>query len=205
MAMRKGENYNASPKGTPKLIEPIRNPDDIKAIKKLLQDNLRDLALFVIGINTNLRAVDLVRITIGQVEGLKLMEHFVIIEKKTKKRRKVYLNNQCITVIRRLLRTKPYSNSKKNTALFKPNYNNKTGFLNPIHVNYLVRKWCKQIGLKAKVGAHTLRKTWGYHSNRNGTPITTLVKCFNHSTQRQTLDYLCIDDEQVKAAFKHEI
>jgi len=38
-------------------VDSIKNLKDIKSIKKLLKNNLRDYALFIIGVNTNLRAI----------------------------------------------------------------------------------------------------------------------------------------------------
>ena len=57
--MRKGENFNQPEKGSQIKVEPIRKKRDIQSIKKMLSDNPRNQALFTIGINTNLRASDL--------------------------------------------------------------------------------------------------------------------------------------------------
>ena len=57
--MKPGENYNHPKKGALINVEPIRDIDSINRIKKLLSDKPRDLCLFTIGINTNLRASDL--------------------------------------------------------------------------------------------------------------------------------------------------
>ncbi len=70
--MKKGENFNHPKKGSKISVEPIRELKDIRSIKKLLKDNLRDYALFTIGINTNLRASDLCQITVGMVRDLKV-------------------------------------------------------------------------------------------------------------------------------------
>jgi len=48
-------NPNHPEKGSLIKVEPIRKMKDIKAIKKLLHDKPRDLCLFILGINTNLR------------------------------------------------------------------------------------------------------------------------------------------------------
>ena len=56
-----------SAKGISKKVDPITELKDIISIKKCLSDNPRDLCLFTVGINTNLRASDLVRITVGMV------------------------------------------------------------------------------------------------------------------------------------------
>jgi hypothetical protein len=53
---------------------------------------------------------------------------------------------------------------------------------------------------------HSLRKTWGYHQRVTfGADLPTLMTCFNHSTQRQTLKYLCVQPGEVKAIYKNEI
>jgi hypothetical protein len=70
----------------------------------------------------------------------------------------------------------------------------------------LVNKWCDAVGLTGKYGSHTLRKTWGYHQYHTfGTDISKLVKVFNHSSQKQTKDYLCLDEEQNFNIYLHEL
>ena len=69
--MKKDENKNRPKKGSQIKVEPIRKIKHIQTIKKLLADNPRDLCLFTLGINTNLRASDLLQITTGDVRYLK--------------------------------------------------------------------------------------------------------------------------------------
>ena len=60
-----------------------------------------DLALFTIGINTNLRASDILGIKVKQVKNLKPMDEIVIArEKKTGKSRRINLNKACIDAIK---------------------------------------------------------------------------------------------------------
>lgn len=74
--MKKGQNWNRpEPGGTIKVV-PIKRTSDIKAIKKIPADNPRHLALFTVGINTNLRASDLLRITAGIVRDLEPGDSF---------------------------------------------------------------------------------------------------------------------------------
>ena len=54
-------NPNHPKKGSSIKVDPIKSLKDIKAIKKLLHDKPRDLCLFTLGINTNLRASDLLQ------------------------------------------------------------------------------------------------------------------------------------------------
>jgi hypothetical protein len=65
MAMKQGENFNRPARGTTTTVSPIKEMKNIKSIKKLLADNPRNLCLFILGVNTNLRACDLLRIKVG--------------------------------------------------------------------------------------------------------------------------------------------
>jgi hypothetical protein len=78
-------NPNHPKKGDIIAVDPVRAVKDIRSIKKMLADKPRDLALFVVGINTNLGASDLTRVTVGQVRSLKHGDFFNLREKKTGK------------------------------------------------------------------------------------------------------------------------
>jgi integrase len=198
--MKKSGNQNHPKKGSTIKVEPIKELKDIGTIKKLLADNPRDFALFTIGINTNLRASDLLQIKAGQVRNLKPNESFEIKEKKTKKPRRVTLNGVCIEAIRDLLASKPFEDSD---YLF---YSQRGKVLTVQAVIRIVKGWCETINLKGNFGSHTLRKTWGYHQRVDfGTDLPRLMVCFNHSTQRQTLEYLCIQADEIREVYENEL
>lgn len=71
------KNLNHPPQGSTIRVEPIKKLKDIKAIKKLLQDNPRDLCLFTLGVDSNLRASDLLRITAGMVRHLEAGDEII--------------------------------------------------------------------------------------------------------------------------------
>ncbi len=197
--MKKGENKNHPKKGTQIKVEPIHDLKNIRAIKKLLDRNPMYSALFTLGINTNLRASDLLRITAGQVRGLKAMDEIELKEQKTGKTRRITLNRACVEVLTRLLASKSFDDDT-------PIFQGERGTLTVPSVNRLVKSWCKAINLKGNYGAHTLRKTFGYQQRvRFGVGLPELMVCFNHSTQRQTLDYLCIQPEEVRSVYANEI
>jgi integrase len=196
--MLKGQNFNRPDKGDTIKVEPIRKKKDIENIKKLLAENPRDSALFTLGINTNLRASDLLRIRVGQVRDLKPGDEIELKEKKTGKSRRITLNKSCIQAIQRLLA----SSYADDDLLFL----GQRGPLTVPSVHRLVKGWCKDINLKGNYGSHSLRKTWGYHQRVSfGTDIPRLMVCYNHSTQRQTLDYLCIQPEEIKGVYENEL
>ncbi|MFC1490960.1 tyrosine-type recombinase/integrase [Candidatus Latescibacterota bacterium] len=192
-------NPNHPKKGSSIKVDPIKHLKDINIIKKLLSDNPRNYAIFALGINTNLRASDLVNITVGQVRYINPMDSLEIKERKTGKKRRVTLNKACIDAIQQLLSTRQYTDDDK---LFL----GKKGVLSPITINALVKGWCRAINLKGNFGSHTLRKTWGYHQRVSfNVGIPELMVCFNHSTQKQTLDYLCVQPEEIKSVYANEL
>lgn len=193
--MKKGENSNRPALGEKIKVDPIRSLKDIQTIKRLLKDKPRDYCLFVLGINTNLRASDLLSIRYEQVAGLSAGDELVLSERKTKKERRITLNQSAAEAIQKLLHSTTYD---EGDHLFK----GQRGTLTVPSVNRLVKSWCREINLKGNYGSHTLRKTFGYHQRvQLNTSIPELMAMFNHSTQRQTLDYLCIQPDEIKDAY----
>ena len=155
--------------------------------------------MITIGINTNLRASDLLRITAGQVRDLKPGDSIELKEKKTGKFRRITLNKACIQSIQNLLASRAYNDDDQ---LFY----GQRGPLTVPSVHRLVKSWCKIINLKGNYGSHTMRKTWGYHQRLTFcTDLPRLMVCFNHSTQKQTLDYLCIQAKEIKDVYENEL
>jgi len=183
-------------------VEPFRDPKDIRNIKKLLSSKPRDLCLFTIGINTNLRASDLVRLTVGQVRYLQPGEHFTIKEKKTGKERNITLNKTVHDAIKNLMATMP--EAEDNMPLLQSRKGRKA--LCVSYLVYLVKSWAKEINLRGNYGSHSLRKTFGYqHRVQHNTSVPILMELFNHSTQRQTMQYLGIQPSELKDAMMMEI
>jgi integrase len=197
--MKIARNQNRPQKGDQIKVDPIKKRKDIDSIKKLLGDDPRNSALFTIGINTNLRASDLLRIRVSQVREIKPGDDIELKEKKTGKSRRITLNKACVQAVQRLLASRPFDDAD---LLF-------TGQRGPLtvpSVHRLVKGWCRAINLRGNYGSHSLRKTWGYHQRVTfGVDIPRLMVCFNHSTQRQTLDYLCIQPEEIKGVYENEL
>nr|WP_320194005.1 tyrosine-type recombinase/integrase [uncultured Desulfobacter sp.] len=196
------KNLNHPKKGSHISVEPIRRQKDIKLIKKILQDSPRNLCLFILGINTNLRASDLLKIKVEQVQHLQPGEEIILKEKKTQKQRRINLNRACIEAIQNLLKSIKY---EEDDFLFLSNRKDKNA-LTVSSLSTLVKKWCKDINLKGNYASHTLRKTWGYHQRVTfGVGIPELMVCFNHTSQKQTLDYLCVQPEEIKNIYQNEL
>jgi integrase len=149
--MTKGTNRNHPVTGSTIKVEPLKT---IKAIKTLLAKKPRDLALFTLGINTNLRAVDLLKIKAAQVRNLKPLEVIELKEQKTGKLKRVTLNKAFIGATCKLMAPRDY---RDDDCLFL----GQRGRLTVPSVNRLGKGWCAAINLKGNYGAHTLRKTFG--------------------------------------------
>ena len=197
--MAKIQKQNHPKKGDIIKVEPIRKKTDIKNIKKLLSDKPLDLAYFTIGINTNLRASDILNIQYDQVAGLKAGNAFQIREQKTGKPRDVTVNSEIEKVLKGLFKSKKYQSGD---CVFT----GQRGVWQVPSVTNKVKSWCRAINLKGNYGSHTLRKTWGYHQFRSfGVPLPFLMACFNHRKEQQTLEYLCIENEEIKNVFMNAL
>ena len=198
--MKKGQNSNHPTKGSKISVEPIKSLKDIKAIKKILADKPRDLCLFTLGINTNLRASDLLKLTVDHVHHLLPGDSLFLAEQKTGKFRRITINKAVHSAISDLLE---WGEPDFDDYLFK---SQRGDVLTVPSLSRLVKSWCKTINLKGNYASHTLRKTWGYHQRVTfNVGIPELMVCFNHSTQRQTLDYLCIQPEEIKSVYMNEL
>lgn len=197
--MKKGQNYNHPVKGSRIKVGPITSLKDIKTIKNLLDNKPLDLCIFVVGINTALRASDLLNLKVWQVKDLKPGDDIEIVQKKTSKYHRINFNKAALHAIHKLLNSGSYDDTD---YLF----NGQRGRLTVSAINAKVKSWTKIINLRGNFGSHTLRKTWGYHQRVTfGVDIPTLMKCFGHSYQKETLDYLCIQDEEIKKVFENEL
>lgn len=195
-------NANHPKLGSSIRVEPVKDVKGIKRIKKLLEEKPRDSCLFTLGINTAYRANELLSITVGQVDYLRPGDILKLKQAKTKKSRDTTLNNAAVAVIDEWLKHHPNPNG--DAPLFP---SQKGGVLTVPTVNNMVKEWCANAGLRGNYGSHTLRKTWGFHQLRQNTEINPqmvlpiLMDAYGHSSQRQTLEYLCIQSDEVANLF----
>ncbi len=175
-------------------VQPIRSLKHIETIKRLLkQQNLRDYCLFTVGINSGLRISDLLTLTINDViEKGKIKDRIRLREMKTNKFKDFPLSDNAKSAIKEYLKTREY---KPNEPLFISRKNK--GFLLRQQAYKIINDTAKSIGIKEKIGTHTLRKTFGYHAYNNGYDITLIQKLFNHSTPAITLRYIGITQDEL--------
>lgn len=175
-------------------VQPIRDLKQIDTIKKLLrQQNLRDYCLFVLGINSGLRISDLLKLRISDVsEKGKPKDRIRLRESKTNKFKDFPISDNAKSAIKEYLKTRTII---ENEPLFISRKNK--GFLLRQQAYRILNDVARLVGIKDKIGTHTLRKTFGYHAYNNGYDIAIIQKLFNHSSPSITLRYIGITQEQM--------
>lgn len=175
-------------------VQPIRDLKQIETIKWILkQKSLRDYCLFVLGINSGLRISDLLRLRISDVsEKGKPKDRIRLREKKTNKFKDFPISDNAKSAIKEYLKTRIIN---ENEPLFLSRKNK--GFLLRQRAYKILNDVARSVGIKDKIGTHTLRKTFGYHAYNNGYDITLIQKLFNHSSPSVTLRYIGITQEQM--------
>jgi hypothetical protein len=181
-------------------VQPIRQLEHIRRIRRNLKKPKTAVfyTLFVVGVNTNLRISDLRNLTWKQVwaDGTReLREHIYLKEKKTGKTRQIWINEKVKEALQYLIENIPVPEGT-----------------NPIFRNPRIRKVysreylsrrmgveARKVGVQDPIGIHSLRKTWGYHAVVTfDQPITIVQAAFNHASQGETMDYLCITTDQIE-------
>ena len=79
-------------------VEPIRDINAVENIKKILNGNVRDRLLFVLGINNGLRIGDILKLKVSQLQGLKIGDTLPIVEEKTGKQNVMMVNKSVFKV-----------------------------------------------------------------------------------------------------------
>ena len=188
-------------------VEPIRDKKKIAQIKNLLrgQGRFRDLLLFVVGINTALRASDLLKLRIGDFvdDTGAIASRFWLREEKRGKRQEVVINASIRQALEEYLAAYPHITADPQNFVF---FNTRTGnFHAPIRRGQawkFIAAICQEVGLRGNFGTHTLRKTWGYHARLNGVDLALIMHKLNHNSLAYTKRYLGITDDELEAVVR---
>ena len=92
----------------------------------------------------------------------------------------------------------------KNRKFDEPLFLGKQGRrLNQRQVYRFLVNACNELGVKAKVSTHTMRRTFGYHHYQQYKDAVILQKIFNHSSQRITLMYIGVTQDEIDWSYKN--
>jgi integrase len=149
------------------------------------------------------RANELLSLRVGQVRHLRAGDELELKQSKTRKHRRVTLNRTVARAIEDYLKQDPYvRRADDESYLF---YSRVGDVMTVPTVTNLVKRWCRAVGLNGNYGSHTMRKTWGFWQYKRGKPVPLLMEAFGHTTQKQTLDYLCIQAQEVAELYDLEL
>ncbi|MBO0422741.1 site-specific integrase [Enterococcus plantarum] len=192
-----------------KIVQPIREKKQIDAMKAILSSGKmgpRNMLLFSIGINTAYRISDLRRLKLSDVLIISrgrviAKERLEMKEQKTGKHNSIIISNK---LRKQILE---YANASFPTQVANHEFDHflfpsRKGNDQPLSRQALwdvLSKAAKSMGMK-NIGSHSMRKTFGYFLYKNGTHIEIIQELLNHSSQRETLRYIGITQEDKDTA-----
>jgi integrase len=177
-------------------VEPIRDLAKLTTIKRTLRKRSpRDYLLFTLGVNSALRVGDLLKLRVADVvdDAGQVREFLTLRENKTGKDRRVKLNEAVVEAIGFFVaETKPAAAD----VLFK---SPRTGrALTRVQVWRLLNKWALEAGITDRIGAHTMRKSWGYQARKQGVPLELIQAKLGHSSPAVTRRYIGITADEIE-------
>ena len=124
------------------------------------------------------------------VIDVKNKTHVEILEQKTGKYKKFLINSKLQKIINDFVK------DAQNEA---PLFVSQKGFrLERSQVYRMLNDACRDVGIDANIGTHTLRKTFGYHHYQNFHDVAILQYLLNHSSPSITLRYIGITEDNVE-------
>ena len=187
--------------------QPIRDPDKLKEfedyyLKKHIQ--ARNYALCLLGLNTALRISDMLNLRWKNLYDFnrgRFLSHVTVTEQKTGKNNTVVLNPAAREALSCYLRSLGQLPSP--SAFLFPSRKGKNCPLGRSQAYRIIREAADAVGLDGHISCHSLRKTFGYHAWRQGTPPALLMDIYNHSSYRITKRYLGIQQDDKDNVFLH--
>lgn len=175
-------------------VYPIKKKGDVKAMKKYLKkSNMRDYALFVLGINSALRVSDLLSFKVSDImnpDG-SIKERITLVEQKTKKTKSFPFNDSIKETMTEYLKT----DINKDGVLFPSRIGDKDQAITRQYVHVFLKEAALAVGIKELISTHSMRKTFSYNIYQNNVKenpgiINTLQHMLNHKDSSTTLRYI---------------
>ncbi|MBA7554298.1 Tyrosine recombinase XerD [subsurface metagenome] len=185
-------------------VQPIRDIKKIKAIKgNLKKRNPRDFLLFTLGINTGLRISDILRLRVEDVKDQtgEIKEYLDLNEKKTKKQRLIYINDEVRNALEYYFNKTGIYDLERYLFISDKTKINKP--ISRIRAWQLIQIWCREVGIKGRIGTHTIRKTAGYQMRIAGVAIELIQEVLGHQSISMTKRYLGITDDEITKVLKN--
>lgn len=176
--------------------------DDFKSlISKLERDGeFKFCLLIATGVFTGLRISDLLELKFIQFVGT---DFLIIQERKTKKVRRIKINNDLKEIVSRIKIKMNISND--NQHIFLNKYGTKP--IDKSYVNVKLKELLNKydVHLEGNVSSHMFRKTLGNRAlklnNYSNEAVILLMELFNHSSPMTTKRYLGVRDSEIESIY----
>ncbi|MGG5333961.1 tyrosine-type recombinase/integrase [Enterococcus sp. AZ163] len=192
-------------------VEPIRDKKKIDAMKVILADDRfgdRNVLLFTLGINTAYRISDLRTLKLEDVLEISrnkviARERLAMKEKKTGKNNSVFISKKLRKRIEKYTQDHfPEELATRNFDRYLfPSQKGVDQPLARVSLWRILSNAADRVGL-TNIGTHSMRKTFGYFMYKNKTDLTLIQDLLNHSSQRETLRYIGITQEEKDTAVR---
>lgn len=173
-------------------FKPIQNDDRKRILQYIyslnsdIGNNLTYQAVIFLMFETGVRSNELLNI---KIENVDIQQHSIYLDKtKNGKPRTVYFNTLSYPYIKMLL-------NKRRRGFLLWNFIKNERF-NKRALDYLIYKLKKVLNIQ-RLSAHMFRKTFATELNKNGCPVTTIMKLLGHTTIEMTMIYLEINDDKI--------
>ena len=170
-------------------------------ISKLERDGEYKFCLLVaMGVFTGLRISDLLQIKFNQFIETEFLN---IVEKKTKKDRKIKINSDLKEMVERIKLKMNVTDDKQ--YIFVNKYGTKP--IDKSYVNVKLKELLNKydIHLEGNVSSHMFRKTLGNRAlklnNYSNESMVLLMELFNHSSPTTTKRYLGVRDSEIQSIY----
>lgn len=178
--------------------QPIRIKEDLQLFLnyyKTEKPSKRNYALITLGLNTALRISDILTLKWSDIydfEKKELYSHISLQEQKTGKFTTVILNPNAKEA---LLDLKAIRKINPDSYIFTKTTDPETPICRTTAYR-IVRTAAENTLHKENISCHSLRKTFGYHAWKQGTPPALLMDIYNHSSYNITKRYLGIEQDE---------
>jgi len=186
--------------------KPPLKPKDIWAIRIHLQmaKRLRDLALFNLGLDSKLRACDLVKLRVSDVaQGGVVSSRAMVLQQKTQRPVRFEITEQTRNAVSDWIQS---ADLRSGDYLF-PSRVNSSSHLSTRQYSRLLSGWIKDIGLDpAEYGTHSMRRTKASIIYRQTKNLRAVQLLLGHSKLESTVRYLGIEiDDALEMAEQTEL
>jgi integrase len=182
------------------VTEPIKNKDHVLKLTSfhLIRGQHRNHCLTVLCVYTALRISDILRLTWDDVYDFKskrIRKSIMLTEKKTGKSKIVALNKRVAAALAAYAKSAAapgdfiIANARTGKAICR------------VQAYRIIRAAAEALNIPGRVSCHSLRKTFGYHSWKNGVSPAVIMEIYNHSSFAVTRRYLGVAQDDKDEAY----